>query len=1107
MHDPASDSSVILPDAPSEISEVLREEDPPAALDEIVARAQRLPPTEAIEFLRSDQRQRWAHGAPIPAESYLEAAPTLANHEHFFDLIYSEFLLREERGESPTLEEYQQRFPQLAGQLRRQLELHAAVESSGVELMSHTAVDKLDSPAGMPGNRWPELAGYEIVTELGHGGMGVVYQAWQPSLRRYVAIKMLRAGETASAEALKRLRTEAEAVAALQHPNIVQIHEVGTHDGCPYLVLEYVRGGNLARLLQCGPQPARVAARFVATLARAVHHAHLQRIVHRDLKPANILLQPLGGRQEVTDLEHALPRITDFGLAKHLDLWADGPDLQTQTGQILGTPAYMAPEQAWGLRHGIGPTTDVYALGTILYELLAGRPPFQAASPLITVMLVRTEEPIPPSRLQPGLPRDLETICLKCLEKEPRKRYSSAADLAEDLERHERGEPIRARPIRLPHRLWRWCRRRPGIAGLLAGMVCVLVMAFFLVAGQWQRAEANLSAMTVQWTRAENLQRVAEERAAQLEAERTRAEGLQKEAERQQERAVKSLARTREVVDRFYLEITRDERMREPGLQELRKRLLTQARDYYEQFIAEGGDDPFTRNQMGRAAGWLARISGEIASKEEAIRYYQLALGIFEKLLKEVGANDPNRPRYRSNVAISYDSLGVLHAETGRAREALAYFREAIRAREELLKESLDPATRRRYEMGVAGSWSTIGNVQRGLGQYVEARRSLTFARDLQLRLSKVAPDDSGSLNGLVMTSLNLALLQRDQGQFRQAEENLNRARICAERLVAQFPREAAFHRLAAETYLESGVLQLRREGAPGWIGFREQVLCQLRGMLPGMRRFDPVACYEKAVASYAQAAELQPSTHHFKDDIAGTLNNLAVEFLKRGQHAEASPHLERALAIQEELVRTYGDVDDYRRDLGLIHDSLARLALDTGDLSAALIRFAQAQEQLAKLLRRTPGLPEPRAHQARVLLGVATVYTRQGNQEAAESSLRAALGHFRDLFRQAPTVQRHRNDLGSALADATILQLEGGRFARTLPLLEERERLWSATPLELLKVSADYALGATRLEQSGDQQQARLWSQKARATLASALAVQLRFLIGLRIPPSGPGH
>jgi WD40 repeat protein len=330
-----------------------------------------------------------------------------------------------------------------------------------------------------PGTIGPALRdavpGYEILGELGRGAMGVVYKARQLALRRLVALKMVLAGAHFGPTELKRFNAEAAAVATLQHPNIVQVYEVGYHEGRPYLSLEYVENGSLAQRLNGIPWQPVAAARLVERMARAMHYAHGRGIVHRDLKPANILLTTDG-----------LPKVTDFGLAKQARPGAS----MTQSGTVIGTPSYMAPEQALGKTREVGPTADVYALGSILYELLTGRPPFRAETSVDTMLKVASEEPVPPSRYHTRLPRDLQTVCLKCLEKEPRKRYASAEALADDLRRFADHEPIRARPVGPMERAYKWARRRPTAAALAALGAFTILLCFAGVTFLW-REEAR----------------------------------------------------------------------------------------------------------------------------------------------------------------------------------------------------------------------------------------------------------------------------------------------------------------------------------------------------------------------------------------------------------------------------------------------------------------------------------------------------------------------------------------------------------------------------------------------------------------------------------------
>jgi WD40 repeat protein len=331
----------------------------------------------------------------------------------------------------------------------------------------------------------PQRVGdYDILGELGCGGMGVVYRARHRKLQRVVALKMLLGGAFARADDRARFRAEAEAVARLSHPHIIHIYEVGEHDAGvglprPYFTLELAEGGNLAGRLAGRPQPPRQAAGWLEALAGAADYAHRQGVVHRDLKPSNVLLTADGAL-----------KLCDFGVAKFLT----GSDFKTASGMLVGTPEYMAPEQAWGNGDQIGPAADIHALGAILYEALTGRPPFQAAEVLDTLEQVRSREPVPPRRLQTAVPRDLETICLKCLQKQPPRRYASAAALADDLRRFLRGEPIVARRTPVWERLGRWALRQPVVAGLAAALVVLAVTSFVLIFWQWRRAETKADA-------------------------------------------------------------------------------------------------------------------------------------------------------------------------------------------------------------------------------------------------------------------------------------------------------------------------------------------------------------------------------------------------------------------------------------------------------------------------------------------------------------------------------------------------------------------------------------------------------------------------------------
>jgi WD40 repeat protein/serine/threonine protein kinase len=470
-----------------------------------------LTPAQWAAWARAHQQERWRRGDRIPAEAYLQLHPALqGSPDEVFDVIYGEILLREELGESPPVEEYLERFPHFATRLRRQVQFHLALESDfGPDpLEDGRLAPPGHAPTISPAGERLRIRGYEVLEELGRGSTGVAYKAWQVDLKRPVALKMIRRALQADPEVRARFRTEVEAVARLRHPHIVQIYEVGEHEGTPFFSMEYVEGGSLAERLDGRPYPPREAAAFVATLAGAVAYAHQRGILHRDLKPANILLAldpppasstALGGAAAPAAGQAGLtawtPKVADFGLARHLDA---GTRL-TGTGMVLGTPAYMAPEQSTGRCPDAGPPTDVYALGAILYELLTGGLPFPADSSLEMLLLARAGDPAPPTRRQPQVPRDLETICLKCLQKEPHRRYRNAQELAQDLGRFLTYQPIKARPAGPGERLWRRCQRNPWVAGLTVAVFLALLAGtslatYFALEASKQARQAEASA-------------------------------------------------------------------------------------------------------------------------------------------------------------------------------------------------------------------------------------------------------------------------------------------------------------------------------------------------------------------------------------------------------------------------------------------------------------------------------------------------------------------------------------------------------------------------------------------------------------------------------------
>ncbi len=471
------------------------------------------------------------------------------------------------------------------------------------------------------------LLDYEVVGELGRGGMGVVYKAWQRSLKRLVALKMLQAGSGAPQEERARFLAEAETVARLEHPHIVRIHEVGEQGGTPFYSMAYAEGASLHRRLGGAPLPARQAAGLVQSLARAVHFAHQRGVVHRDLKPSNVLLAGAPG----APVEQCVPKVTDFGLAKRLDVDTG----QTRSGAVLGTPSYRAPEQGRGHSKAVGPAADTYALGAVLYELLTGRPPFRAATPVETILQVLCDEPVPPTRLQPTCPPDLETVCLKCLEKEPARRYESAEALADDLRRFLAGEPIAARPAGARERAVKWARRHPAVAALVAVSSLAALLLVAGVVGHNIRLRVKVDEAVAEKVLAQEETRRAEQATEQAIKEKRLAE-LQSECQPLLEQARAALTRAR-------TELTRER----PG-----------------------------RNELGEAENLAVRVRDR-AGNEPSLAEVRAGAG---RLLDEIGRLRKARDNYLTLFRGRDDALFHLNRQlfTGlNAPESLAAARQA----------------------------------------------------------------------------------------------------------------------------------------------------------------------------------------------------------------------------------------------------------------------------------------------------------------------------------------------------------------------------------------------------------------------------------------------
>jgi tetratricopeptide (TPR) repeat protein len=567
-----------------------------------------------------------------------------------------------------------------------------------------------DGPVRRPPADLPVVfPGYEILGELGRGGMGVVYRARQRSLNRPVALKVILAGPHASDADRARFKLEAEAGARLHHPNIAEVYDVGEHAGFAYIAFELIEGQTLRQWQAGRPADPRTVARLIADLARALQHAHESGIVHRDIKPANILLtervkgEGSGVSQHPSSLTpHPLPltpKVTDFGLAKQLQ---GGPEL-TVTGMACGTPNYMSPEQIRGQL--VGPWSDVYGLGAVLYELLTGHPPFRGADAARVMESILLSDPARARRVNPDAPRDLEVIAAKCLEKDPARRYVSAAELADDLDRFLAGRPIHARAVGLAERTWRWCRRNPVATGFLAASTlgCVVAgwMALALAESAAVERQARADAEKAHWTavanqkeaeRARDASRaaLAKEAAAHKQADaekaaaqnaRTDAENARKQADvekadadRQRDRANGNLKLARSFIRNTFRDLNDNPRIQGPEFREFRESLLGASKKFYKEFAAQAGDDPEAISELADCAqlmGYLESLNGNFAA---AADHYQTAADVCYRWV----AIDPNDPEARARMAYSLMRSGDALEKAGQFDRVEPRYRDAV---------------------------------------------------------------------------------------------------------------------------------------------------------------------------------------------------------------------------------------------------------------------------------------------------------------------------------------------------------------------------------------------------------------------------------------------
>ncbi len=844
--------------------------------------------------------------------------------------------------------------------------------------------------------------------------MGVVYKARQVRLNRLCALKMILDSDQATDLAMQRFESEAEIVARLKNPNVVQIHAIGDHEGKPYVELELAEGGSLSQLLDGSPWDPKSAATLVRTVAQALHEVHNVGVVHRDLKPGNILL----------DRDRS-PKISDFGLAKQLSTDSG----LTRSDAIVGSPSYMAPEQASAKNKDVGPAADIHALGVILYELLVGRTPFKGANVVETLELVRSAEPVPPSRLAPGIARDLETIVLKCLRKEPENRYTSADELSNDLDLYLKGEPVRARRVGFVTRVSMWCRRKPWLAGLSAALLLTFVAGAVGVVVQWRKAQENY-----------DLSR-------------------------------RRLHLALEAISRFHSGVSEELMLKQKGMEPLRDQLLGAAKSFYEKLGRDLKDDPSpsAKADLADAYSELSRITLMIGSRKEASAHLKRALDLREGVV----GDDPKNLDQISKLASDYHRLGDSRfhegdfeaaeesyrkagalfgritslapssainqadsaaLESSRARlldavgkrdEAAKLYENSIRAYKRLEKEA---SYESRYPYETAYTLYHLGDLFQDMNEFQKAISRYDEAAGKMVNLLEKRPKSVQYRRamGAILNSSGNAY--RAINQYQEARKRYRQAIAYRKALSEELPGQVELlmdlstsRANLGGTYFDPGdktasdsLWQLEEA-----LRLREQV-CKLVPDVPDYRRMkgeshhllgrhrylytsdrsNAQASFERALDILRSLVREHPGDTSYQETLAECVGNFAQLLYGMGEPKKALPYLDEAIGLMSRLVDKRRIDQRFLSELGKLQNAKAAARVMLGEIDQETIdAFKRAQEINQRLVEQNPKFVLYKTESARSSHGLGKLYRLQGRLDLARNAFANAVEAQRSVL------------------------------------------------------------------------------------------------------------